>query len=129
MKTNKVITTILLTMAILVTITLSGCTKRIMWSGNDLPGHKKASYKSFTGTEARAFQVQKGQTVSFEYDSKVDKGTLSIKVLDSAKNEVMELPTGEKGSKELKVEKEGKYKLVITGDKTGGSFDIRWKVQ
>ena len=108
---------------------MAGCTTKGIWIGTSVPGHVKASYKDFNGPEDTTISLKKGQTIHFEYESKITKGQLSIKLLDPKGNTSAELNSNEKGSKEVKAETSGQYKLEIEGKKNSGSFDISWKVK
>ena len=108
---------------------LSGCKASLMWSGNDYPGRFEASYRYFSGSETKSIHADSGKVISITYQSAVTKGNLSMKVYDPNGEQVLDLKPGNKGTEEIKVTDGGNYKLVITGSKTSGSFDIRWKVK
>lgn len=107
---------------------LTACTEQVMWSGNSYPGNMDASFKYFNGPQDMPFKLNEGDTVTFTYDSKVDKGSLSIKIVDPDNKTVKELPSNQKGTEEIKAEKGGNYKVIITGNKTSGSYDVKWKI-
>jgi hypothetical protein len=64
----------------------------------------------------------------FSYRVRIDKGALSIKVQDPQEKTVWEttLHQTEVGNRILSTPRTGSYKLVVEGQSTGGSFDIRW---
>jgi hypothetical protein len=107
---------------------LTGCTRRVMWSGNSYPGNMEAKFQYFNGEEKTPFNLKQGDSVTFTYDSKVEKGTLSIKVVSPDNKDVLELESNKQGTKDLKAETGGKYKVVIAGAEAGGSYDVKWKI-
>lgn len=53
MKSMYRIITVLIAISIMASV-IAGCdSKKIMWAETNLPGHFKASYKTFTGRETR----------------------------------------------------------------------------
>lgn len=83
------------------------------------------SFGTYNGKDVRSFPVKKGETVTVQYESKVEAGTLTLRVLDAEGGELAVLPVNEKGIKKLKAEADGKWKIESTGDRAKGSFKIR----
>lgn len=106
----------------------SGCTTKIGWIATELPGHYKASYISFTGTKTAVFNADKGQTVNVHYQSSNKNGELSIAILDSQGNKLLDIPINTEGSKELKINQKGKYKIIIQAKAAKGNYDIQWEI-
>lgn len=126
---RKLKTLTLCTIIVVILTVLTACQERAMWVGNSYPGNMEARYKYFNATEAVTFNLKEGDTVAFTYDSKVDKGSLSIKIVDPDNKTVMELQSNQKGTEELKAEKGGNYKVIIKGSKASGSYDVKWEIE
>lgn len=108
---------------------IDACTTRGIWVGTSVPGHVNASYRYFNGPEDTMISLKKGQTIYLDYQSKVKKGQLIIKLLDPEGKTAADIDTDQKGSKEVKVRSSGRYILKIEGKKSDGSFDVKWKVK
>ena len=126
---NKKGLLIFLLIVIVSTLAFTGCTRKLMWSGNSGKDHIEARYKKFTGTEKKAIRLEEGDILSIDYQSEVDEGTLSLTVTDPDGDEVVSLTADTAGTQNVDVPKSGKYMLRIKGDKTGGSFKIKWSIE
>ena len=120
-----------LTMGILLLMMLTvGCTKRFGYTSMNVPGHMKASYVWYTGLQrSAAIQVDEGESIYLAFNSKVEKGSLAVAVVDSRGQEIMNLPTGKRGVKEVKSPAAGQYFLVARAEGSKGFFDIFWEVR
>lgn len=108
----------------------AGCAKRLGYTELNEPGHMKAFYLWYTGSQkSAAIQVNKGQSIYLAYNSKVEKGLLSVAVVDGQGQEVMNLPTGKRGIKEVKNLAGGQYFLVVQAEGSKGFFNIYWEVR
>ena len=124
--------TLLATMLVMLVGLLVGCDQsgvRVGWVEASSPGHVKAEYAQFTGTETRTVLAQPGETLYLEYDAKVDRGSLHLEV-DNPYGETIWCTSlcedcGE--TKELPVKEAGCYTISIRGEATEGSFDLKWK--
>ncbi|WP_163192353.1 hypothetical protein [Clostridium thermarum] len=123
--------TVAIIVSVVFMILLSGCSGYFAmgWSGNKYPGKFNASFQYFNGSKASKFSVKEGETLQVNYKSSVEEGDLTIKLYNSEKEVISELEVNSEGSKELKVSKDDKYKLVVAGKKAKGNFDINWKVE
>lgn len=129
MKKTYFLTMISIIMLLLVMI-IGGCTKRLGYTSMNVPGHMKASYTLYTGSQrSAAIQVDEGQSIYLAFNSKMEKGSLSLTVVDGQGQEVMNLPTGKRGIKEVKKPAGGQYFLVVRAEETKGFFDIFWEVR
>lgn len=64
---------------------LAGCGQsqvQLGWIESNQPGHFRASYAMFSGSEVRRARAGAGETLVLQYDAKVDKGALAIRVED-----------------------------------------------
>lgn len=122
----------------ILALLLSGCDfskikigeVRMMYGSND-DGHISYNYSTFTGIENGSAHVETGQTISFDYDVKVDKGSLMIEWQDPVGNAVWRkrLVESDRGNDEIIVKSSGKYIIIIQGKNAGGDFDISWRIQ
>jgi hypothetical protein len=120
-----------LVLVLLTSFLTTGCDSniQILHVGSNFGNKISSSHIYFTGTQTKSINAEKGKTIVLDYSSEVKKGTLSLKIFDPDKKEVLELETNEAGTKELKVEKDGKYKLIIKGSKTDGNYKVKWVVK
>ncbi len=113
-------------LVLVMAMLLTACDKKIMYVGSDFGSKVKASYRLFTGTDEKTVKLKSGDTLVVDYRSKVEKGELTIKLYDPDGQLVRELGTGESGSEEIEVDKDGKYKFEITGKDAKGSYEIKY---
>lgn len=100
---------------------------KVMYKGSNLGNQIKGSYQLFTGNETKIINFKKDETITINCESSVKKGTLEITLYDEDGNKLKEFKTGEKIEEQLSNSKAGKYKLLIHGEHTKGSFNISWK--
>ncbi len=110
---------------------LVGCGQtsvRLSWMETSLPGHLKATYGEFTGTETRTVLAQPGETLYLEYDAEVDTGNLHLEVGDPYGETVWcaDLCQDCGETKALPVNSAGCYTISIRGEATEGSLDLKW---
>ena len=96
-----------------------------------LPGLWRASYSTFTGSKSDVFQADAGQTLDLEYNAQVDKGMLSIQVVNPGDEVVWEasLKEDQAETTQVSLDHSGRYAIRITGEETGGSWDLKWYVE
>lgn len=118
-------------LALVVTfiLMLTACDRSILWVGSNMGSNMQASYKLFTGNEVKQIKAQSGETMIIDYQSKVKKGDLSIKLYDPDDTLIKEFATNETGVAEIKADKEGKYKIEVIGEDTSGSFKVDYKIE
>lgn len=113
-------------------IVFTGCSVqngiRLNSSFSSSKGHMKASFGTLSGSDMKYVNFSKGENVDFKYKSKIEKGSLSIKLVDSDDNTVLEFEVNKSGTESLEIQKDDKYKVVIEGEKAKGSYDISWTV-
>ena len=136
MRTISKIIWILLITAIL-SIGLSSCNfskvkfgeVRLMYGGND-DGRIAYDIRTFTGVESGSLQAEAGQTISFNYQAVLDKGSLVIE-WQNPQGEVVwrkDMNGSAAGDEKIVVEDPGEYSVFIQGKGAGGSFDVSWQV-
>ncbi len=120
-----------LAFVLLTLVVFTGCDNSIavLNIGSSAGNQMHYTYKLFTGTKTKKISVEKGKTIVIDYSSEVKKGELTLKVFDPDKNVVLELEKNKSENKELKVEKDGEYKFVITGKKADGNISVKWDVK
>lgn len=120
-------------MLLIVLMLLPACQATVGYAGNNYSwngkGKMNGTYKTFNGTEQRKIKAEAGETIAFDYDSSVRKGSLSMKLLGPDGRETATFKPGENGKLDVKSEEGGTYKLVVEGQDTGGSFHVSWEVK
>lgn len=97
--------------------------------GINTPHHIRYSYIYFSGTKIRGIRAGEGKTISFNFTSKVKKGELRMQIMNPDQVSPIQLAVGITGTSDIKTQKNGIYKLVISGTNTEGGFDISWVVK
>jgi archaellum biogenesis ATPase FlaH len=85
-------------------------------------------YQFFDGTKIKTIRAKEGKTIIINFTSAVQEGELIISILDSSNDLVANLETNTTGIKEINSDKNQKYRLVIKGTQTKGSFNVNWKI-
>lgn len=101
---------------------------RMMYGVNE-DGHISYEFTSFTGYENGNIQAETGETISFDYQAAVDKGSLVMEWQDP-NGEVLwrkDIVESESGSEDIAIHSPGRYTIVIQGKGAGGNFDVSWK--
>ena len=88
----------------------------------------KGSYQFFDGTKIKVINAKEGKTIVINFASEVQEGELTMSILDSSNDLVAELQTNTTGTKEIDRDKNQKYRLVIRGTQTKGSFNVNWEI-
>ncbi|MEK3875500.1 MULTISPECIES: hypothetical protein [unclassified Paenibacillus] len=114
---------------IMASVLLTSCDKRIMYAGSSTKSKISGSYKFFTGTEEKKLSMKSGETLSIDYDSKVEKGQLTMKLYGPGNEVLTELATNESGTEKVEAGKDGKYRIEIKGEDAKGSFKVAFKVK
>jgi hypothetical protein len=137
MKT-KLNLTIIVFIIILPALLLSGCDTsklkigevRLMYGENE-DGRMYYDIKTFSGFERGSVQTEKGQTIAFDYDATLTKGSLIIEWQDPEGEVVWRknLVESDSGVENITVESSGEYTVVVQGLDAGGSFDVSWNIQ
>jgi hypothetical protein len=98
------------------------------YTGSNVGNQINGTYQLFNGTKTKNISAKEGNTIVIHFTSKVKKGALSIKVMDSTNNIVADLATNITTTREIIAEKNQNYQLVIKGVNTEGSFEINWDI-
>jgi hypothetical protein len=127
-------TTMWLAVSLLVIALLAGCGQSRLQVGmmeNHLPGRWEARYTTLIGTREDTVRADAGQTLTLDYDVKVEKGTLSITVTNPERKALWQvsLQEGEKDRIQLDLDQDGRYTIAVDGDSAGGSFDLSWGLE
>jgi len=91
------------------------------------PGTFKMSYEAFDGSEIKTFNVNKGDRVTFNFNSSTKEGVLSIVINDPYGTALANLPMNKRGSLKIVAKGAGKISMIVTGKNTSGFFEILWK--
>ena len=98
------------------------------YSGSSVGRKIKGSYQFFDGTKIKVISAKEGKTIVINFASEVQEGELTMSILDPSNDLVAELQTNTTGIKEINSDKNQKYRLVIKGTQTKGSFNVNWKI-
>lgn len=114
---------------------VSGCAKsssvRLWWLGKTIDQGYQAIYWLFDGNQVFIISAEAGQTLTVDYDVKVNKGTLDLKLNSPSGDTIWStrLNATEASSTEVVLENSGQYTLQVVGEDNRGSFKIHWTAQ
>lgn len=111
-----------------MTIILAGCDLRIGYSSNSSTKKMSASFYYLSGTKEKPIQLEEGDVITFDYELKEKKGKLVATFEDSSGNEVYVFEPNADGEKEISIDRDDTYKLVIVGDGAKGSYKFEWEI-
>ena len=97
------------------------------YPGSNVGRKIKGSYQFFDGTKIKVISATEGKTIVINFASEVKEGELTMSILDSSNDLVAELETNTTGTREINSDKNQKYRLVIRGTQTKGSFNVNWE--
>ncbi len=120
----------LLVLGSLLLVACSQSKLQIGWVGTSTANQFSYRYETFTGTERKSIRLTAGETLALTYAVEVDKGSLTLAVQNPDGETLWEETFEEADDEtvELNAEKTGTYKLLVQGERTGGSFDISWDI-
>lgn len=126
--------TAVLTSIILLAVLLSACEADRIATGmreTKLPGQWQATYTTFSGTEVDTFRADAGQTLVLEYETEVEKGSLTIQVENPDDEVLWDAAFDEGGADSVRValNQDGRHAIVLVGEDTGGSWDLEWEIE
>ena len=98
------------------------------YSGSNVGRKIKGTYQFFDGTKIKLISAKEGKTITINFASEVKEGELTMSILDSSNNIVVNLEINTTGTKEINSDKNQKYRLVIRGTQTKGSFNVNWEI-
>jgi len=122
----------IITLLAVVSIIFTGCSSfsgiSIMKVGSTTSQSMKYKYKLFDGVHNASFHMKKDTKVKVNYNLKIEKGSLTIKMINSEKEPIWETKFEESTKNEIILEfkEEGRYKLTVEGEKTKGGFEIKY---
>lgn len=101
---------------------------QIGWIEHSGSNYIGAKYTKFSGNLAKKVKFKEGDGVTFHYESEVEAGKLSINLLDSEGETIIEFEPDKK-DEVMEITKTGKYTVKVIGKDTKGSFNINWEVE
>ena len=141
MKT-KILVILLAIVAILGVLMISGVilqlkpkTKlyevKIGWWGSDGINFTRYHFKYFDGSEFKVIKAEKLSELVLRYDISLHNGEIELKVVSPGECIIWNksFTRGERGLKEIMLNKSGWYKIIICGDSAEeGYFNVSWNI-
>lgn len=124
---------IVLAVSLLTVVGLTvGCGRsglRIGWLEAGSLRYRTARYRLFDGLERASFRAQSGETIEFDYEVEVERGTLTLALLSPDGEQVWEETFEEDATDTVRLSapRSGRYRLRIEGKSTQGAFDVSWR--
>ena len=100
---------------------------RILYSGSKVGDQISAAYELFNGVDKKTFVANEGDTITFSYLSRVEKGILKLEIYNPDDILIISFTSNKTGTRELEIEKTGKHTVSITGNQTKGRYQVSWK--
>ena len=109
---------------------LTGCNYRQGWVEVTYSDRTQATYTLFNGQKEQVINLEAGEGLTLAYDLAIAKGSLTLQIVDPDRTVVWEGSFTETstGDTSFTVANEGVYRLVISGNRTRGSFDLHWEI-
>jgi len=125
--------TFMISLIMILTILFAGCGQsnvQVGWTECTLSGHWQASYVRFSGAETQILCAQTAQILTIEYEVDVNKGDLTIVLMDQLDEILWDIYLQEDAHETVKVPlpQAGRYALIVQGNDTGGGFDLSWEL-
>ena len=120
---------VLFAVVLISALFLTSCSRtQIGWVATNLGNTFEASYRRFDGQEVETYQLESGESFSLSYDIEVDEGTLTLELVSPEDEPVWQESFSENAEDgfEFTPETTGRYKLLVIGDDTQGSFELNW---
>ncbi|WP_346912940.1 hypothetical protein [Clostridium sp.] len=86
----------------------------------------KGSYEEYNGYYEYSIKFAT-DVVKFDIDSETLNGEINVKLIDKEKNEVFSVEKPADFKKEVEINKDEKYIIVIEGKNHEGDFNIKWE--
>lgn len=122
----------LILIVLVIGLLLTGCspTTRIAWRGSSIGDEMSYRYFSFSGSERTTVQAEAQQELKLDYNVGVNKGTLTVRLLDPDRQILWEetFIQDDVGDHSFGPTEDGTYEIIVEGDSTGGHFAISWQV-
>jgi len=116
----------LLVLMLLICMGVSGCSLSRSYSYSKSVAEISGSSSSWTGEKRKEIEFEKGQTVTFRYQSKWDRGDLSIQLIGPRGEVVHEFEVNKQANLEKEIREEGIYVIRISGTDFKGSYQVEW---
>lgn len=125
---TPVVCGVLLLMLCLASCGSSGATYA-GYTGSSKGNTWQASYQLFNGKEEKKIYVPISYTLNLNFQSVVEKGSLTLQLLGPEKNVVLNITPNTSGSHMLMADKTGNFYLDVTGNDTSGSYNFTWGIK
>jgi hypothetical protein len=105
---------------------------RVGYVGSNIGNHSDFSYTTFTGTDVNTFSVNDGETLTLNYDVEMDKGVLTISLLEKQSGNLVwdkSFETSEVDQVSFEDLASGKYQIYFEGQDAGGGYDVEWVIE
>jgi hypothetical protein len=121
-------------LVILTIFLVSACSTssiRIGWTCTDGINELDCNYREFTGREIEEIDLEPAEMVEIKYDVEVESGILAIQLEDPEGEIVWKTEQVDDFSGEitLPADEKGRYRMIVEGQETQGSFLIEWDIR
>ena len=103
-----------------------GNESRLLWFERNSTNSTHASFFLFSGDKERAFKVEENERVTVEWLPEIKKGSLELSVKKPSSEKTITFIQEQTLS--FTAERNGKVKLLISGQDSRGKFEVRWSI-
>lgn len=118
---------------LLLAFFLVGCSgggyRTVMSSENSTNNRTEMTYSSFKGSKFTSLKLKQGDILDLDVEVVTREGNLTISLIDEGNKELVKIENPkEPVKKNIKVDKDGTYKIKVEGNHKG-SYKINWNVK
>ncbi len=119
---------------IIIASVLSACSSSTTKVGcvcMDSSNELDCQYKLFDGREIKNIDMDAGEVLQVHYEVEVESGRLSLILQDAAGEVVLEraMPSTSEDDLTYTATEDGRYRLIIEGLDTKGSYLVNWSLE
>lgn len=111
----------------IMTIVLTGCDIRIGYSGNTSTKKMSASFYYYSGTKEASIKLEGGDMITFDYSINEKKGKIEAIFEDSSGNVIYSFEPNTSGEREIIIDIDDTYKLIVVSEQARGSYKFEWE--
>lgn len=111
-----------------MTLVLAGCNLKIGYISKASTKKMSASFYLLSETKKKPIKLENGDVITFDYELEEKKGKLVAVFEDSSGDAIYTFEPNTDGIKEIEIDKDDTYELIIIGDKARGSYKFEWVI-
>ncbi|MGL5150394.1 MAG: hypothetical protein ACRC7N_07470 [Clostridium sp.] len=114
---------------IIIALALVGCNYtngvKVDYKEESRAGHMSATFKYFKGESYSYISKDKGEVLAIDCTIEKEAGEITVALLDGDGKEIWK--TDKTETKEIKLDRDDKYKIIINANEAKGSYKVTWE--